>query len=511
MTTMTRDVTATLQGASDAIWAPLAYLILGIGLAYTIATGAVQFRRIPDMVKQLRADGGGDGGMSSFQALVLALASRVGVGSIAGVATAVGAGGPGALVWMAATGLVGCTVGYAEAALSQTFKRQVDDPDRVKAKEDVGGMPWYIKYGLPHRGLGTAVAVVVAVIGLVGYGFLFPGFQVSTIASTSKEAFGLSSWVPATLMTIAVAFVVIGGTHRIVRVAQFLVPVLAVGYLVLAICVIVVNASHIPEALSLIFRSAFGLEPMLGGMTGASVAWGVRRAVFASSNGLGEATFAAAAARTSHPSKQGLVQTFSIYIDVLLICMATGLMMVISGQYNVHDANGKYLIENIPDTPAGATWVQKAIDTMAPGWGAGFIAVAVLLFGFTCLLLYYYYIASTNLLFLMNGSKAKWPINLLKAGTLVIVFLGAVANAELIWALGDIGLGLITWINVACLVLMFPMVRKIHRDYERQRKAGLDPTFDPKALGIEHADFWYTPAAHEGIGDGPGHGHVPVR
>ncbi|XVX20175.1 alanine:cation symporter family protein [Actinomycetota bacterium] len=325
---------------------------------------------------------------------------------------------------------------------------------------------------------------------------IFPGFQVCTIASTSQVAFGLPNWVPAVVMTLMVALVVIGGTHRIVRVAQFLVPVLAVGYLVLALAVITVNASRIPEALSLIFRSAFGMEPMLSGIAGASIAWGVRRAVFASSNGLGEATFAAAAARTSHPSKQGLVQTFSIYIDVLLICMATGLMMVVSGQYNVRDGSDGFLIENLPGMDAGAGWVQKAIDTMAPGWGAGFVAIAVFLFGFTCLLLYYY-VASTNLIFLLEGRELKWPINLLKLGTLLIVFFGSLVNAELIWALGDIGLGLITWINVVCLVLMFPLVRKIHQDYERQRKAGVDPTFDPAALGIDDADFWYTDAAHD--------------
>ncbi|ACL41541.1 alanine/glycine:cation symporter family protein [Pseudarthrobacter chlorophenolicus] len=482
---MDSDFGAFLSTVSDAIWAPMAYVVLGLGVAYSIATKGIQFRRIPDMLRQLKDSEGGEGGLSSFQALVLALASRVGVGSIAGVATAVGAGGPGALVWMAITGLVGCTVGYAEAALSQTFKRQVQDEDRRNANEDIGGMPYYIKYGLKLPKVGA----LVAVLGVIGYGFVFPGLQVNTIAATAKLAFGLDSWIPAILVTVLIALVIFGGTGRLVKVTQALVPVLAIGYLVLALAVIAINFGSVPAAVALIFQSAIGIHPLLGGIAGAAVAWGVRRAVFASSNGLGEATFAAAAARTSHPAKQGLVQTFSIYIDVLLICMATGLMMVVSGKYNVADGSGGYLVNNLPGVPVGANWVQESIDTLVPGWGAGFVAVAVLLFGFTCLLAYFY-VANSNLLYLLDGRPGQLWKNVLKIGTMAIVFFGSIVNAQIMWAAGDIGLGLIAWVNLICLVFLFPLVRRIHKDYERQRKLGQDPTFDPKALGIEGADFW---------------------
>ena len=479
------DFPELLTAISDAIWAPMAYVVLGLGIAYSVATKGVQFRRIPDMLRQLRENNGSEGGLSSFQALVLALASRVGVGSIAGVATAVSAGGPGALVWMAVTGLVGCTVGYAEASLSQAFKRQVLDEDRQKANEDIGGMPYYIKYGLKMPKIGA----VVAVLGVIGYGFVFPGFQVSTIASSAELAFNLPNWVPAVVVTGLITLVILGGTTRIVKVTQGLVPVLAVGYLILALAVIFINISSVPQAVVLIFQSAIGIHPIMGGIAGAAVAWGVRRAVFASSNGLGEATFAAAAARTSHPGKQGLVQTFSIYIDVLLICMATGLMMVVSGKYNVSDGSGGYLVNNLPGVPVGANWVQEAIDTLLPGWGAGFVAVAVLLFGITCLLAYFY-VANSNLLYLLDGKQGHSWKTILKIGTIAIVFFGSVVDAQLIWAAGDIGLGLIAWVNLICLAFLFPLVRKIYLDYERQRKLGLDPTFDPKALGIEGADFW---------------------
>ncbi|MFJ2619988.1 alanine/glycine:cation symporter family protein [Glutamicibacter sp. NPDC087344] len=479
------DFAELLSQVSDAIWGPMAYVVLGLGVAYSVATKGVQFTRIPDMLRQLRENDGSQGGLSSFQALVLALASRVGVGSIAGVATAIGAGGPGALLWMAVTGLVGCTVGYAEATLSQAFKRQVLDEDRRKANEDIGGMPYYIKYGLKLPKIGA----LVAVLGVIGYGVVFPGFQVNTIAASAKLAFDVPTWVPATLVTALIAAVIFGGTTRLVKVTQFLVPVLAIGYLLLALTVIALNIQQVPQAFALIVQSALGIHPMLGGIAGAAVAWGVRRAVFASSNGLGEATFAAAAARTSHPAKQGLVQTFSIYIDVLLICMATGLMMVVSGKFNVSDGSGGFFINNVPGVDAGANWVQEAIDTVIPGWGAGFIAVAVLLFGFACLLAYFY-VANSNLLYLLNGRNGHgWKLAL-KLGTMAIVFIGSIANAKLIWAAGDIGLGLIAWVNLICLVFLFPTVRKIHADYERQRKLGLNPTFNPLELGIDGADFW---------------------
>ncbi len=191
------DWTHALTTLADGIWAPMAYVVLGLGVAYTVATKGVQFRRIPDMLRQLKETNEGEGGLSSFQALVLALASRVGVGSIAGVATAVGGGGPGALLWMAVTGLVGCTVGYAEATLAQVFKRRIEDEDRKKAGEDIGGMPYYIKYGLKL----PKVAGLIAFLGMVGYGFLFPGFQVSTISSSAQLAFGVPTWVPAVLVT----------------------------------------------------------------------------------------------------------------------------------------------------------------------------------------------------------------------------------------------------------------------------------------------------------------------
>jgi len=288
---------------------------------------------------------------------------------------------------------------------------------------------------------------------------------------------------------VILAMVIFGGTVRLVKVTQVLVPLLAFGYLGLALAVIGINYAQIPSAISLIVRSAFGMEPLLAGIAGAAVAWGVRRAVFASSNGLGEATFSAAGARTSHPGKQGLVQTFSVYIDILLICMASGLMMVVSGKFNVTNPDGGFFIENLPGVAVGPNWVQESINTLAPGWGPAFVAVAVLMFGFACLLAYFY-VANTNLLYLLDGRKGKGLKLGLKLGTMAIVFTGSIISADFVWAVGDIGLGLIAWVNLFCLVFLFKIVRTVWKDYEEQARAGLDPHFDPVKLGIKNADFW---------------------
>ncbi|KWR70090.1 sodium:alanine symporter [Arthrobacter sp. W1] len=468
-----------LGNASSAVWAPLAYIILGMGTVYTAALAGVQFRRFPDMVRQIAKGGGGEGGLSAFQSLALTLSARVGVGAIAGVATAIAAGGPGAMFWMIVTALLASTVAYAEAVLAQTFKQRVRGEQR-------GGMPFYIKYGLR----APTLAAVVATISVVGYGFIFPGIQVNNIASSAKLAFGLESWVTGAIVTLLLGLVVIGGTKRIVHVSQAIVPVMSFGFLLCAAIIISVNITRVPEAAVLIFSSAFGTHAVFGGLVGYAVQWGVRRAVFASAAGDGEGTYAAAAAQNTHPGKQGLVQAFSIYITVLLICTATGLMILLAGTYNVEDGHGGFLAENVPGMVAGPNFVQQAIDTVLPGAGAAFVAIAVFLFAFTSQI-FYFYVATTNLLFLASKETTRRLFEvLLKVGALGISFFGAVANAKAVWAAGDLGFGLLAWCNMITLLLLFPVIVKVCRDYDRQRKLGLDPVFDPKALGIRGATFW---------------------
>ncbi|MGI5472901.1 alanine:cation symporter family protein [Streptomyces sp. CA-132043] len=211
--------------------------------------------------------------------------------------------------------------------------------------------------------------------------------------------------------------------------------------------------------------------------------------MFASALGLGEGTFASAAASASHPGKQGIIQAFSIYVDILLICMASGLLIVITGAYNVTDPAGGFVVNNLPGAVAGPNFLQEAIDTGLPGWGSVFVAVAILMFAFTSMV-FFYYVASTSVAFLFGEKGNRFVETLLKVGTLAISFFGTVINADTMWAAGDIGYGLIGWLNMGCVLLLTPVVRKVIRDYDQQRRDGLDPVFAPERLGISGASFW---------------------
>lgn len=491
------DPTPVLQFIGDHLWEGLAYTALALGLLFSIVTKFAQVRRVPDMMRMIAGKGlkiksGGaaateagdeEGGISPFQALALTLSSRVGVGAIAGVATAIAAGGPGAIFWMAVTGLLGAASSYAESLLAQVYKRRIDGEHR-------GGIPYYIKYGL---GLGW-LAAIAAVIAFVGYGFLFPGIQSNNISQSVEHAFGISPWITASIVTVLLGLVIIGGTKRIVNVAQMVIPFMAGGYIVVAVFIVLLNASQIPSALGLILSSAFGVNQIFGGLVGYAVAWGVRRAIFTSVAGVGEGTYGAAAAKVSHPAKQGLVQAFSIYVDVLFVCMATGLLIVVTDSYDVVLASGEVIKQSLAaGITAGPQYAQIAIDNIFPGFGSVFVAVAIFLFAFTSQIAFYY-IATSNLIYLTKQRVNETWMWVLKIGALVISFFGGVVPAQAMWAAGDIGYATLGWVNMACILFLLPVVLKVHRDYERQRKLGLDPVFHPQDLGIKNADFWLNPS-----------------
>lgn len=461
---------------NDWIWNPMAYFALVVGLFFTVVTGAVQFRRLGDMVRQITAKKKNDDGISSLQALLLTLSSRIGVGNIAGVATALMAGGPGALFWMIVAALVGAASSFAETVLAQVYKRKIDGEHR-------GGAPFYVEFGLKLRWL----AVALATLYLLGYGFVFPGVQSNNIASSIEVAFDIPVWITAIGLTALLAFTILGGTRRIVRTAQVLVPVMAVGYLATAAIIIGFNIEQLIPTVQMIAGSAFGTDQMFGGMAGAAIAWGVRRAVFSNVAGVGEGTFGSAAASVSHPAKQGLVQAFSIFIDTLVVCTATGVMILITESFNVeHD--GQAVVEYVPGIQAGVAYTQAAVNTVFAGFGPAFVALALFFFAFTALIAFYY-IADTNLAYIRrrSGGAPEW---VLKAGFLGITFFGSVASADLMWGLGDIGYGVLGWINMLAILVMTPVIRKVVKDYDAQVRAGLDPVFDPMKLGISGADYW---------------------
>lgn len=461
------------------IWNPMAYLALGLGLFYTIWTGAVQIRRLPDLVSILREKSPSDEGeISSFQALMLTLSSRVGVGNIAGVATAIAIGGPGALFWMVVMALLGGATAFAESTLAQVYKRRVGGEYR-------GGIPYYIEKGLGQKWL----AVIAATATLVLYAVLAPGVQSFNIANSFEVAFGAPTWLTGLIIAGLFGFIVFGGTKRIVGVADKVIPFMAIGYILLALVVIVVNITEVPAVIGLILSSAFGVHEVFGGIVGAAIAWGVRRAVFSNVAGVGEGTYASAAASVSHPAKQGIVQAFSVYVDTVLVCSATGIMIVMTGQYNVITESGETLLENLPGVTAGTAYTQAALETIVPGFGPVFVAVALFLFAFTTLIAFNY-IASSAAAYLFPERGFGAATRVIQAAMTIMVFFGAVASADLIWGIGDIGYGTLGWINMICLLFLAPTVRKVLKDYTSQKKQGLNPVFNPEKLGIRGADAW---------------------
>lgn len=477
------DLLAIIGDINTSIWNPMAYLALGLGLFYTVWTGVVQIRRLPDLISILQEKATADDGeISSLQALMLTLSSRVGVGNIAGVATAIAVGGPGALFWMIVMALLGGATAFAESTLAQVYKRRVGGEYR-------GGIPYYIERGLGQKWL----AVIAAGATMVLYAVLAPGVQSFNIANSASVAFGAPEWITGVVVAALFALVVLGGTKRIAGVADKVVPFMAAGYILLAIVVIALNIGQVPEVVALILTSAFGTHEIFGGIVGAAIAWGVRRAVFSNVAGVGEGTYASAAASVSHPAKQGIVQAFSVYVDTVLVCAATGIMIVMTGSYNVVTEAGETLAENVPGVAAGTAYTQLALESVFPGFGPVFVAISLFLFAFTTLIAFNY-ISTSAAAYLVSEHRLPLVSRLLQIVMTVMVFFGAVASADLIWGIGDIGYGSLGWINMICLLLLAPQVRRVLKDYTRQRREGLDPVFDPEAVGISGADAWSTAA-----------------
>ncbi|GGE68349.1 alanine/glycine:cation symporter family protein [Priestia taiwanensis] len=462
------------------IWSSaLVYLCLGTGLYFSIRTRFLQVRHIKEMLKLTFKGEKSDAGVSSFQALALSLSGRVGTGNIAGVATAIAFGGPGAVFWMWLVAFLGAGSAYVESTLAQIYK--------IKHKGQFrGGPAYYIE-----RGLGVKwYAILFAIATILATGLLLPGVQANSIASSLSTAFGMNTSVTGFLLITALALIIFGGVKRIVSVAQIVVPFMAIGYVLVAIVIVAMNIDKLPDAFMLIIKSAFALESAFGGIIGLAISWGVKRGIYSNEAGQGTGPHAAAAAEVSHPAKQGFVQAFSIYIDTLFVCSATAFMMIITGMYNVYDATGKgLLVNNMGTAEPGPGYTQAAVESVFPGFGNIFVAVSLFFFVFTTIMAYYY-IAETNIAYLNRDKDRPWMMYLLKICFLGVVFYGCVKTAAVAWALGDIGVGLMAWINIIAILLLQKPALIALKDYEKQKKEGKDPIFKPEELGIKNADFW---------------------
>ncbi|NRA55557.1 MAG: alanine:cation symporter family protein [Gammaproteobacteria bacterium] len=477
------------------IWSPaLIYLCLGTGLFYSIVTRFVQVRLLKEMWNLLFTGKESESGISSFQALAVSLSGRVGTGNIAGVAAAIGFGGPGAVFWMWIVAFLGAATAYTESTLAQIYKEEDEGQYR-------GGPAYYFEKCMGQKWF----AWIFAISTIFACGVFLPGIQSNAIGNAIATTFGSGNMIDTAIGVISVTkiatgtvivtmlgFIIFGGVKRIAHFTQIVVPFMALAYIIIACVVIILNIDMLPEVFALIIGDAF--TPMAG--FGAAIGWGVKRGVYSNEAGQGTGPHAAAAAEVAHPAQQGLVQAFSVYIDTLLVCTATALMILITGAYNVHGAaEGAFIIQNLgADVAANSpAFTQQAIETVLPNVGNPFVAFTLFFFAFTTLLAYYY-IAETNIAYINRTIKIPGLTFGLKVVLMVATFYGCVKTANLAWGLGDIGVGLMAWLNIIGILIIFFVSRpaiKALKDYETQRNAGVkDYTFDPIKLGIKNATFW---------------------
>jgi alanine or glycine:cation symporter, AGCS family len=467
-----------INSVNDIVWSnALIILCLGAGIYFSVITRFVQVRFIKEMIRLLFKGESSKKGISSFQAFSVAIAGRVGTGNIAGVATAIAMGGPGAVFWMWVIAFLGSASAFIEATLGQIYKQ-------VKDGEYRGGPAYYIEKGLGIKWY----AIVFAIATVISMTLFLPGVQSNSIALSVHTAFNIPVAVTGGIITFLLALIIFGGVRRIGKVAEIAVPFMAGAYILMTLIIIAANITEVPAVISLIIGSAFNFEPAFAGVFGMAISWGVKRGIYSNEAGQGTAPHAAAAAEVSHPAKQGLVQAFSVYVDTLFVCTATAFMILFTGQYNVVNPEGGFITENLPGVAFGPAFTQQAVNTFFPTLGNGFVAISLLLFAFTTIMAYYY-IAETNLSYL-NAKGNKWMVWALRALILGATFYGSIKTAESAWVLGDIGVGLMAWINIIAILLLRKPALKALKDYQAQRKAGLDPVFNPKKLGIENAEEW---------------------
>ncbi|MGG7522517.1 alanine/glycine:cation symporter family protein [bacterium BS0013] len=482
-----------LVGAiNGVIWSPaLIFLCLGVGLYFSLRSRFLQLRHIKHMITLMFQGRPTDAGVSSFQALTMTLAGRVGTGNIAGVATAITFGGPGALFWMWIVAFLGASSAFVESTLGQVYKEKINGEYR-------GGPAFYIE-----KGLGVKwYAWLFAVVTIFSCGLLLPGVQANSIGASLDIAFGLDTNVTAALLAVLLSFIIFGGVKRIASFSSMVVPFMALGYIIVACVIIAINITQLPAVILLIWKSAFGLEAGFGAILGQAIMWGVKRGVYSNEAAQGTGPHASSAAAVSHPVKQGLVQAFSVYIDTLFVCSATGFMLLITGLYNVQGVDGAALYTGISGVAAGPGYVQTAMESMMPGFGNYFVAIALFFFAFTTIIAYYY-IAETNIAYINRKIHRPWLTFLLKLCLMASTVYGTVRTADLAWGLGDIGVGLMAWLNIIAIVLLHKKAFASLKDYEIQNAQGLDPQFDPIRLGIKNADYWLEERNNEPV-ENPG-------
>ncbi len=444
-------------------------ILLLAGIYFTFRLRFAQIRLFAESIRVVREKPVNLGATSSFGALMVSTASRVGTGNIMGVSTALCLGGAGAIFWMWVTAILGGASAFVESTLAQIYKKRDEDGSSY------GGPSYYMEQALGQRWLGIVFAVVLILTYMVGYNML-AAYNTQDVFSTFPFYSKSTPVMVGAVLAALFGFCVLGGGKRLTKVTEVLVPLMGVLYVLVSLFVVIKNISSLPAVFSNIFRSAFDFKAILGGFTGSCVMWGIKRGLYSNEAGMGSAPNAAAAADVSHPAKQGLVQMLSVFIDTLLICSATAFLCLFSGVQPVAEA-------------AGATYVQACTRTALGDFGAIFIVAAVCLFAFTTLLGNYYYTEGC-LRFIMKKNPGKGFLFVYRLAATALVFVGASVSASLAWDTADMLQGLMVIINVPVIVILAKPAVAALRDYEWQRRKGKLPAFRGAANGIKGTDFW---------------------
>ncbi|RVU55044.1 alanine/glycine:cation symporter family protein [Anaerosphaera multitolerans] len=431
-------------------------ILLAVGIWYTIKIKGGQFTHIGHAIKLITQPAGvqedGKEGISPFKAFTISAASHIGTGNIVGVAAAIAIGGPGAVFWMWITALIGGASSFVENTLGQIFKERNEDGTFK------GGPAYYMTKALGLPTLGIIFSVVVSVV----YGFMFNAMQANTIAAAFNNSFGIDVKIVGAVLIVIVAVIIFGGVRRIADVTSLLVPVMAIAYMALAIFIIIKNIAFVPHMFGLIFKSAFGIDAVVGGGIGAAILNGVRRGLFSNEAGMGAVPNASATADVSHPAKQGLIQALGVYLDTILVCSATAFIIILSGEAIYADPS----LEGLAIT-------QNALASQVGGWAQMFLTVCIFMFAFSSVIGNYYY-GENNIAHLGWGKSA---LNGYRVLVLIMVFLGCVGDFSLVWNTGDVFMGIMALINLVVLLALGKIAVETYYDYFSQLKEGKEPVF----------------------------------
>ena len=444
---------------NDVLWTYiLIAMLIIVGLYFTFKTKFVQFKNIKEMFILLNDGATNDkekNSVSSFQAFCISTASRVGTGNLAGIATAISIGGPGAIFWMWLIALIGSASSFIESTLAQIYKKK--DGDNY-----IGGPAYYMEKGLKKRWMGVLFAILIT----IAFGLVFNSVQSNTIALSLNNSFGFNKVIVGSIITILTIVIIFGGVNRIAKVSSIIVPIMAIAYILVALFIVIKNITALPEVFKMIFENAFGIHQVVGGGIGAALMQGIKRGLFSNEAGMGSAPNAAATATVSHPVKQGFIQTLGVFTDTLIICSCTAFIILLS---------------DVPldGSVKGIELTQLAINYQVGSWGGIFISICILLFAFSSIVGNYYY-GETNIQFITNK---KIYLSIYRIFVGLMVFFGSLVSMDIVWNLADVFMGLMAIINLIAIVLLSKIAFKALDDYMRQKKSGIkDPVFNASSI-----------------------------